>query len=169
MPPPALFATLVTLSPLFHSLPSKFTSAFYSSVVISNMIRHATLPSPPLCELAPSAAERPVTARRLFVFIHLRTLPDSAHSYHSTPLSRPLFSYICALFCTPQIVNPFVFKQFRTLCEKHGGVGGGTMGMSNQRFFPALSWSSALAPAASSLRNTEREFLPARQIGRAHV
>src|SRR6267378_2338668 len=28
-----------------------------------------------------------------------------------------------ALFCTPQKLNPFIFKRFRTLCQKHPGWG----------------------------------------------
>src|SRR5437667_1036690 len=43
-----LFRPLVTLPPLFHSPSLKFTSAFYSSVVISGMIRHAILPRAPV-------------------------------------------------------------------------------------------------------------------------
>src|SRR5713101_842451 len=35
-----------------------------------------------------------------------------------------LFSHSCALFCTQQKINPFVFKQIHTLCPKHPGVGG---------------------------------------------
>ncbi len=35
------------------------------------------------------------------------------------------FSHSCALFCTHQNLNPFVFKRFRTLCQKPLGVGGG--------------------------------------------
>ena len=33
------------------------------------------------------------------------------------------FSYSCALFCTHQKCNSFVFKRFRTLCQKHPGWG----------------------------------------------
>jgi hypothetical protein len=33
------------------------------------------------------------------------------------------FSIPCALFCTTQILNPFVFKQFQTLLQKHPGWG----------------------------------------------
>src|SRR5260370_28581390 len=36
----------------------------------------------------------------------------------------PLFSYSCKLFCTCQELNSFVFKQFRTLCQKTPGGGG---------------------------------------------
>src|SRR5258708_2498395 len=35
----------------------------------------------------------------------------------------PFLSYSSKLFCTHQKLNPFVFMQFRTLCEKHPGVG----------------------------------------------
>src|SRR5713226_602187 len=30
----------------------------------------------------------------------------------------PFFSYFCALFCTYQNHNPFIFMRFRTLCAK---------------------------------------------------
>src|SRR5713101_2863501 len=33
------------------------------------------------------------------------------------------FSYSSELFCTPQKLNSFLFKQFRTLSQKHPGVG----------------------------------------------
>src|SRR6266571_5285930 len=35
----------------------------------------------------------------------------------------PLFSQRCARFCTHQSFNPFVFRRFRTLCQKPPGVG----------------------------------------------
>ncbi len=35
----------------------------------------------------------------------------------------PFFSYSCALFCTHQNHNPFIFMRFRTLCTKQPGVG----------------------------------------------
>src|SRR5229473_5743649 len=37
--------------------------------------------------------------------------------------SSSFFSDSCALFCIPQKLNPFLFKQFRTLLQKHPGVG----------------------------------------------
>ncbi len=41
-----------------------------------------------------------------------------------TPLcSSSFFSYCCALFCTHRNHNSFLFKQFRTLWQKHPGVG----------------------------------------------
>src|SRR6266702_8224430 len=38
----------------------------------------------------------------------------------------PLFSLCCALFCTLQKHNSFLFNRFRTLCQKPPGVGVGT-------------------------------------------
>src|SRR6266849_10573292 len=35
----------------------------------------------------------------------------------------PLLPVVCALFCTPQNLNPLVFMRFRTLCQKPPGVG----------------------------------------------
>jgi len=41
----------------------------------------------------------------------------------SLPALSAVFSYSCALFCTLQKLNPFIFKLFHTLCQKHPGVG----------------------------------------------
>src|SRR5438445_9686900 len=41
------------------------------------------------------------------------------------------------------LYKPFVFKCFRTLSIAMGGVGG-SIGLSNQRFFSTLSWNCAL-------------------------
>ena len=56
-------------------------------------------------------------------------LPEPSTFRHSDLVSiHPLYFHTLpnsfALFCTYQKFNPFVFKQFRTLCEKHPGVGG---------------------------------------------
>src|SRR5207247_3040626 len=94
----AFFATLVTLPPLFHSPSPKITSAFYSSVVISNMIRRATrLASdspPPLfpCQLS-SKSFRPKLLRTLFALSH------------ATARSKPC-----------------VFSCLRTHCRRNGVV-----------------------------------------------
>src|SRR5229473_596574 len=88
---------------------------------------------------------------RLFLFMRLRTLsfsvsrnPFVCHSYENnrgvaqlfpfwskalaTHLSAmylsSFFSDYSTLFCTHEKHNPFILKQFRTLCEKHRGVGG---------------------------------------------
>ncbi len=56
--------------------------------------------------------------------------PGGAYSQRSSiqPLSvptlfdlSPFFSHSCALFCTYQKLNPFVFKRFRTPCKKPPG------------------------------------------------
>ena len=46
------------------------------------------------------------------------------HIPHSLP-PIPFFSYPCALFCTHQNHNSFVFKRFRTLCANTRGWGRG--------------------------------------------
>src|SRR5216683_5402972 len=43
----------------------------------------------------------------------------------SPQYSSSFFSHSCALFCAHQKLNPFLFKRFRTLCQKPPGVGGG--------------------------------------------
>ncbi len=112
-----LFRRLVTSSALFHSPSLKFTSAFYSSVVISGMIRHATIPSRPRLPLACQPQEGlpaascdksfrshafGTSSRKPLVFCLFRTLPFSVHNIFPFKL--------------------FAFNPFRTLSEKQGGV-----------------------------------------------
>jgi hypothetical protein len=52
-----------------------------------------------------------------------RSFRKSRHQYHSAPLSRPLFSYSYALFCTAQNTNSRILNHLRTLCTKHPGWG----------------------------------------------
>ena len=51
----------------------------------------------------------------------LRNSPLTAR--HSQPDSSSLFSHSCKLFCTQKNANSRLFKQFRTLCQKHPGWG----------------------------------------------
>ena len=44
--------------------------------------------------------------------------------YHSRPYSSSLFSHSSGLFCTLAKINSFLFMHFRTLWQKHPGVGG---------------------------------------------
>ncbi len=54
--------------------------------------------------------------------------------------SSPFFSHSSELFCAQQKVNSFVFMQFRTLCQKHPGVGGtATPTCSNFRSLPRFT------------------------------
>ena len=48
-------------------------------------------------------------------------LAKSAHLPHSTTLSFPLFSYVCALFFTFENANSCVFKRSRALAQKTRG------------------------------------------------
>src|SRR6202158_914548 len=63
------------------------------------------------------ATEKPPTREHLF--------RKSRISYDSCRPARlcPSYSYTCALFCTHQELNSFVFNRFRTLYEKHPGGG----------------------------------------------
>src|SRR5712692_4957677 len=49
----------------------------------------------------------------------------SVQPSHFKDFSFSLFSYTYGLFCTYQKLNPFLFMQFRTLCQKHPGGGWG--------------------------------------------
>jgi len=104
----------------------------------------------------------------LWMHVFAHSLTDGVHLYHSTQLSRPLFSYICALFCTPRNLNPFVFKDSRTLCEKHAGWGEGVFGTSNQKLLSTYFSGCALArprplPRSSNAQpRTSRAHCPPR-------
>src|SRR6266446_5745290 len=54
----------------------------------------------------------------------LATRNSSFATIRSPLNSSSFFSHPCALFCTNEKLNSFVFKQFRTLCKKPPGVGG---------------------------------------------
>jgi hypothetical protein len=45
------------------------------------------------------------------------------HTFLRVSDLSPFFSHSCALFCTQQKLNPFIFNRFRTLCRKPPGVG----------------------------------------------
>src|SRR5713226_2813034 len=59
------------------------------------------------------------TLPRLISFV----FHDGYENESSLFYSSSFFSDSCALFCIPQKLNPFLFKQFRTLLQKHPGVG----------------------------------------------
>jgi hypothetical protein len=65
----------------------------------------------------------------------------------------PLFSYSCALFCTPQKLNSFIFKRFRTLRQKTQPPGSGRRG---QISLPASPGPGKFDPVkvALSMRST---------------
>ena len=59
-----------------------------------------------------------------------------------------MFSNSSALFCTRQTLNPFVFKQFRTLLQKTPGVGGAL------RFLPLCFLAPPFGDASTSSHNS---------------
>ena len=65
----------------------------------------------------------PVGTVNLFLFNVATFKPSNVPTFFD--LSSVL-SISCALFCTTQILNPFLFNRFRTLCQKPPGVGGHT-------------------------------------------
>src|SRR5437660_11301797 len=62
--------------------------------------------------------------------VRSRYLPFSEHSVSNVQRFQrflglsPFFLYSCSLFCAHAKLNPFVFKQFRTICAiRESGVG----------------------------------------------
>ncbi len=49
--------------------------------------------------------------------------------FPSYSLCFQILAHSFALFCTHARLNPFIFKRFRTLCEKPPGLGGGFDGL----------------------------------------
>jgi|SRR6267378_3064078 len=56
-----------------------------------------------------------------------------------------------ALFCTPQKLNSFIFKRFRTLLQKTQPPGGGGRGTSVIRKFVQFSWNFSAAKVGNFL------------------
>jgi len=74
----------------------------------------------------------------------------------------PLFSHSCALFCTPQKLNSFIFKRFRTLRQKTQppGVGKGVRQRSTSSC-GVLAFSAAkVGNSISAPRHASHESLP---------
>jgi hypothetical protein len=88
------------------------------------------VPSQPLCYQSYPHAFRhtgacaPVSAFDFELSTLNWSFRKSPHQYHSAPLSRPLFSYSYALFCTGKNTNSRIPNHLRTLCAKHPGWGG---------------------------------------------
>src|SRR5882762_21595 len=88
-------------------------------------------------------------------------MPAMALPHDSDPLDCLFFSpYLLyfqylensfAFFCITQKINSFIFKRFRTLCEKNGGWGG----WGSQR--SASSWKFSMVKVGNSLRSTTRQ------------
>src|SRR6266581_3616558 len=70
-------------------------------------------------------------------------LAKSVQPSHFKDFSSPLFSYTYRLFCTCQKLNPFLFMQFRTLCQKHPGGGWGASALEGSDSLSLLTVSVA--------------------------
>src|SRR6266571_6175825 len=93
---------------------------------------------------------------KLFAFNPFRTLSEntgggyqlfpkwnSTHSAHPAPTySSSFFSHSCALFCAMGATQPFWNQSVPHSFYRNGG----SMGITNQGFFPALSWNRVLMP-----------------------
>ena len=82
------------------------------------------------------------------------SLAKSAHRVHSTPLSRPLFSTTCALFCTNENAMSFAFNRLRTLCAKHGGCGCSVCVFSSIFSASSRGWVSAISCGMNTYEKT---------------
>ena len=112
----------ILLSPLPTSLNSTHPSQLDTPVPpqalsyqsYPHAFRHTWVcPSVSTFKFEPSTPRRP-----------LRTCPrQRPHQCHSASISRPLFSYSYALFCTKQNAISHLFIPLRTLCTKHPGWG----------------------------------------------
>src|SRR5216683_1731336 len=66
------------------------------------------------------------------------------------PLSFQTLAHSFALFCTHAKLNSFIFKRFRTLCEKQPGVGypfASQLSASELALPPVVKWRKLLRPA----------------------
>src|SRR6266705_2982956 len=73
-------------------------------------------------------------------------LAKSVQPSHFKGFSSPLFSYTYRLFCTCQKLNPFLFMQFRTLCQKHPGGGWGASALEGSDSLSLFTASVATRP-----------------------
>jgi hypothetical protein len=104
------------LNPLFPLLPPPHSSPFFSG---DCRLSYATASPQPLWNqfvahsFSRDGGVPPLTPSWISPFPIRR----------SQLYSSSFFSHSCALFCTQQKLNSFVFIRFRTLCEKHPGWG----------------------------------------------
>src|SRR5690242_9417305 len=137
-PRPATFpsARILPLSPFSHTDPPNLC---LSPLRASTNSTHPTqldtpVPPQPLCSQSYPHAFRhtwgcaSVSTFNFELSTRHRSIRRSPHpcphQCHSAPLSRPLFSYSSALFCTAQNAIFHLFISLRTLCTNHPGWGG---------------------------------------------
>ncbi len=107
--------------PFFSNTSALFHFPYPATPLFATLTKTAgCIPTIPILELA----TRPLRSLRLHVTCFI------ALSFNLQPSNVPtifhlstFFSHSCALFCTHKKLNSFVFKRFRTLCQKPPGVG----------------------------------------------
>ncbi len=127
LPPPRLpfykIRSLLTCSE--STLPQMLIPLHFNCPIVNTYEkpgRGSFLRAPKFCNSpmrAPRGRSEP--GSNLSVCSARSALCKSTHQYHSMGLTRPLFSYSYALFCTAQSVNSFPLNHFRTLSTKHRG------------------------------------------------
>jgi len=104
----------------------------------------------------------PLQSIRYALFLSRRGMPAMALPHDSDPLDCLFFSpYLLyfqylenyfALFCTPQKINSFIFKRFRTLCKKKKRGLGEWVSQRSASF-----WKFSMVKVGNSLRSTTRQ------------
>ncbi len=105
-----------------------------------------TMPARHAVPLTPSKSVRPLPRpsyrQSAPVTPLFSALAKSVQPSHFKGFRFPLFSYTYRLFCTCQKLNPFLFTQFRTLCQKHPGGGWALRHLKDRTpYLPSLSQS----------------------------
>jgi len=118
-------ASPVTIPPLFHSPLLKITSTFYSSVVISGMIRHAILPRP-----------LPAKSRNTCLPSSVVNCLQNTELFHLTSF----LSAFSALFSPTDARQPFCNQFVPHSFHRHGGVGGMTLRKTRASLPPAINY-----------------------------
>src|SRR5258708_26908729 len=139
------------MSVVYKYAPSCFDGCFFPATPPANpLLPSSPAPIPTLGLTSPSSQEEsplpfhtltwnPFCNPFVFKFMHVMggtpsptCQPSNLPTFQRVSKLSPLFSDSCALFCTHAKLNSFVFKCFRTLCQKPPGVGGGRTPVSRE-------------------------------------
>src|SRR6266571_7042790 len=119
------------------------------------------MPARHVLPLTPSESVRPLSRpfykQSAPVSPLFSALAKSVQPSHFKDFSSPLFSYTYGLFCTCQKLNPFLFTQFRTLCQKHPGGGWGASALEGSDSLFLFTVSLATRPRGVFSSVTSRE------------
>ena len=143
-----------TIPPLFHSPPPKFTSAFYSFVVISHMIRHAILPRPLAAKsrnnCLPSSA---VNSRQ------------NAELFHLTAF----LSAFSALFFPMGVRQLLLIHALPHSFHRNGGVGGMTVWKTRASLQPLSTIDCGLSCSSPACPDRSRGVTASHNSFRSHT